>query len=367
VNIRIQFSNGTVKALTTRWEGAFRKGDLRLVRRIGALLLLSKALPVAEVAQLSGVVEQTVRNWLYAFILERFDSLQYRTSPGRPAKLSKTQKQRLKALITAGPEEAGYPTGCWNCALIQDLILREFKVLYDVFYVSQLLHTLGLSYQKARFVSDHLDADQRKVWIDHEWPQIVAEAKRRGALLLFADEASFAQWGSLARTWAPLGEQPLIKTCGKRKAYKVFGLIDYFCGRLFYQGHQGRFTAESYCNFLAWVLTQTAQPLILIHDGAKYHTAKQTREFCAEHPERLSVYQLPAYSPDYNPIEHLWKNVKHDKTHNRYFPTFDNLIAAVEAGLTYFQQHLDEVKQLMGSYLDQMAGLTLTAESKSFS
>ncbi len=348
MNIRIQFRASTVKELTRRWEGAFRKGDLRLV-------------DIPEVAEWLGVVEQTLYNWLHAFILERFDSLHYRPSRGRPANLTKTQKQHLKELIATGPEEAGYPTGCWNSALIQDLILREFKVLYDVFYVSELLHTLGLSYQKARFVSDHLDEAKRKRWIEHDWPQMVAEAKRRGALLLFADEASFAQWGSLARTWAPVGQQPLIKTCGKRKAYKVFGLIDYCCGRLFYQGHHGRFTAESYCNFLAWVLTQTDQPIILIHDGAKYHTAKKTREFCAMQAERLTVQQLPSYSPDYNPIEHLWKNVKHDKTHNRYFPTFDSLIAAVEAGLTYFQQHLDEVKQLMGSYLDEMAGLTLAA------
>ncbi|MEP7200923.1 MAG: transposase, partial [Chloroflexota bacterium] len=136
---------------------------------------------------------------------------------------------------------------------------------------------------------------------------------------------------------------------------------DYFCGRLFYHGHQGRFTAESYCNFLAEVLTRTEQPLILIHEGAKYHTAQQPRAYCAGQAERLTVYPLPSYAPDYNPIEQLWKNVKHHKTHNRYFPTFDTLIAAVEAGLTHFQQHLDEAKQLMGSYLDEMAGLTLPA------
>ena len=361
MTVRIQFSRKTVKALSARWEDAFRKGDLRLVRRIGALLLLAKGMSVPDIAEVLGVVAQTIYNWLYSFIAERFDSLRYRLAPGRPPKLTKTQKKRLCALLEAGPEEAGYPTGCWNSALIQDLILREFQVLYDVFYVSQLLHTLGFSYQKARFVSDHLDEAKRKLWIEQGWPNIVADAKRRGALLLFGDEASFAQWGSLARTWAPVGQQPLIKTCGKRKAYKVFGLIDYFCGRLFYQGHQGRLTAESYCNFLAWVLTQTDQPIILIHDGAKYHTAQKTLEFCARHAERLTIHQLPSYSPDYNPIEHLWKNVKHDKTHNRYFPTFDSLIAAVEAGLTYFQQHLDEVKQLMGSYLDEMAGLTLAA------
>ncbi|MEP7198212.1 MAG: helix-turn-helix domain-containing protein, partial [Chloroflexota bacterium] len=62
MNIRIQFSHGTVTALSTRWEGAFRKGDLRLVKRIGALLWLAKGLAVAEISELLGVVEQTVYN-----------------------------------------------------------------------------------------------------------------------------------------------------------------------------------------------------------------------------------------------------------------------------------------------------------------
>ncbi len=49
---------------------------------------------------------------------------------------------------------------------------------------------------------------------------------------------------------------------------------------------------------------QTTQPLILIQDGARYHTAAKTQAFFATHAERLMVMQLPSYSPDYNPIEH---------------------------------------------------------------
>jgi hypothetical protein len=69
-------------------------------------------------------------------------------------------------------------------------------------------------------------------------------------ITLFGDEASFAQWGSLSYTWAPQGQQPEVPTSGKRKAYKVFGLIDYFSGRFFYKAHTGRFNSDSYAAFL---------------------------------------------------------------------------------------------------------------------
>ena len=61
---------------------------------------------------------------------------------------------------------------------------------------------LGFSYQKARFVSDHLDEGHRQYWLKEVWPTILSESHHRKALLLFADEASFAQWGSLGYTWA---------------------------------------------------------------------------------------------------------------------------------------------------------------------
>lgn len=361
MEIKVTFYASTVKELRRAWQEAVRRGHRRLVLRITALLQVGEGVAVANVAERVGVSVSTVYAWLHAFMLQRSASLRYGASPGRPCKLTPTQKDRLRELVTAGPLAAGYPTGCWSGLLLQDLIYREFGQFYNAHYVCTLLHNLGFSYQKARFVSDHLDAERRRTWLHDHWPALIRQARRQGALVLFGDEASFAQWGSLSYTWALVGQQPLIPTCGRRKAYKVFGLIDYFSGRLFWQGHSGRFTAVSYCAFLAEVLAATDQPLILIQDGAPYHTAAATKEFLAAHADRLTVYQLPSYSPDYNPIEHLWKNMKRRTTHNRYFPEFTLLCASVEEGLTYFQAHPGEVKQLMGTYLDHMAGLDLAA------
>jgi transposase len=361
VRLRGRFTPATVKQVLWQLRLAWRCGDKGRIRRLTALVGLAEEQPVPVLAERLGVSEETVYAWLRAFLADRWASLCPRRSPGRPPRLTPSQKTRLKEVITAGPEAAGYPTGCWNSALVQDWIERECGVLYSVKYVAELLGNLGLSYQKARFVSDHLDEVRRQRWLTQEWPAIVAEARRRKALLLFADEASFAQWGSLGYTWAPRGQQPLVKTCGKRKGYKVWGLIDYFSGRLFYRGSTGRFNAAGYCAFLATVLTQTDRPIIVIQDGARYHTAQETQRFIARHADRLTVYQLPSYSPDYNPIEHLWRNVKRDKTHNRYFPTFESLILAVEDGLSDFQAHPAAVKQVMGPYLEEQAACPLAA------
>jgi transposase len=98
--------------------------------------------------------------------------------------------------------------------------------------------------------------------------------------------------------------------------------------------------------------------VILIQDGARYHTSKATREFFEQHKERLMVYQLPSYSPDYNPIEYLWKKVKTVATHNRYFDEFVKLVASVDEALKVLATQADEILRLMGVYTKHLAGCT---------
>ena len=76
-----------------------------------------------------------------------------------------------------------------------------------------------------------------------------------------------------------------VKTTGKRKAYKMMGMVDYFSGRLFFQGSTERFTAARYCAFLATILAQTTHPIMVVHDGASYHKAAATTAFVAQHAD----------------------------------------------------------------------------------
>ena len=111
--------------------------------------------------------------------------------------------------------------------------------------------------------------------------------------------------GLLTYTWALHGKQPTVKTSGIRKGYKVMGFIDYFTGKFFYKCCEGRLNSESYQQFLSELLRKTKKHLIIIQDGARYHTSTDTKNFFNNHSNRITVFQLPAYSPDFNPIEKL--------------------------------------------------------------
>jgi Homeodomain-like domain len=104
VSIRIQASNATVKALHTRLQDAYRRDDVRLVRRISVRLdLLPQTASVTVLCERWGLSPSCLYDWQKAFLLRGLDSLIARHSGGRPEKLTPRQKKRLVELIEAGP------------------------------------------------------------------------------------------------------------------------------------------------------------------------------------------------------------------------------------------------------------------------
>jgi transposase len=354
VSFPLHLSSLTRKQLYRRLQHAYGSGALRVVRRIQALLALADNHSVQEVAEMLNRGQQTIRDYRNAFLLKGVLSLGYTRPPGRPSKFTPSQRRELATLINAGPQKAGYTSGCWNPPMIQDLIQHRVGVSYHPHSLATLLHNLGFSSQKARFVSDHLNEAKRLAWRRTKWPKILHHARQRKALLLCGDAASFAQWGSLSSTWAPTGEQPEVPTSGKRKGYKVCGLIDYFSGRLFYKGHEGRFNSESSAAFLRDVLSQTRRHVVGIQDGARSHTSQAMQAFFKAPAARLTIEQLPSYSPAFKPIEHRWKKVKKEATHLKYFPDFSQLQAEVDRALLHFAQTPSELTVLMARYCETL-------------
>jgi len=349
---RVHFTlgNQSKRELEKMLAKAIKFGNLREVTRLKAVLAVFDGQPVKIVAQILRVSVEAIRIWLNKLVLLGPSGLKTKKAPGRASRLTKTQRKELKRLISRGPQYCGFPGACWRSPMIQEMILARFGVLYCAYYIPQLLKNMGFSYQKATFVAAKRSREDRQKWIKETWPEIVKLAKDKNAHILFGDEASFPQWGSLTRTWGKRGKQPTTKTSGIRKGYKVLGLIDYFTGQFYSMGHEGRLNSEIYEEFLKSVLSKTKKHIILIQDGAPYHKSKAMRKFFEKNSNRITVYRLPSYSPDYNPIEKLWKKIKEKEVHLHYFPTFDSLKNKVNEALLNFQNMSKDILSLFVKY-----------------
>lgn len=348
--MKILFENQTVKRLEKEVQSALKLNNFRLFKISKSLLLIANNGDIVDIAELFQVTTRTIYNWVSRFMVERFSwllGLHYR-GRGTKSKLTKEQKKKIYDIVVDGPENYGFDCGVWNSPMIAEVILREFNVTYNPRYLCRLLKKIGLSFQKAAFEAERTDDNKkkRKEWGDKTWPEILKKVKEIFAVILFGDEVSFAQWGSLSRTWAPIGKQPKIKTKGKRKGLKMFGAIEFFKGSFHYMETEEKFNGESYTEFLKQIMSHYTCPVILIEDGAPYHGGAIVNEYTRKMKEkgRLHIYRLPSYSPDYNPIEKLWKNTKRDSTHCKFFPTFDDLRSSV---IKAFKKYMEDATKVI--------------------
>ena len=113
VSIRIQASNATVKALQTRLQDAYRRDDVRLVRRTSVLLdLLTQTATVPVLCERWGLSPACLYAWQKAFLLHGLDSLRYRHSGGRPEKLTPTNLAKTSLPSVGTEDDRRYPGPC---------------------------------------------------------------------------------------------------------------------------------------------------------------------------------------------------------------------------------------------------------------
>jgi len=144
--------------------------------------------------------------------------------------------------------------------------------------------------------------------------------------LIFSDEASFRQDSTLHATWSRVGRPPQVPVTGQRKSIKILGAVELHENRFHYQRDQV-FNAQTYLAFLQQKIEPSykRQGAILIQDNASYHKEASLWEWFAANRHWLEVYQLPSYSPEFNPAERIWQHTRKNGTHNRFFLNLDEL------------------------------------------
>src|SRR2546422_6831016 len=141
-------------------------------RRLRAIELLQRDLPVHVVAERLGVDRRSVRRWKRAHRRQGRPGLRARPASGRPPKLTAAQRRRLARMVIAGPEAAGYRTSLWTCRRIVDLIRQPFQVGSHPDPVGRLLRACGFSPQRPQPRAKERDDRRVREWVQHDWPRV---------------------------------------------------------------------------------------------------------------------------------------------------------------------------------------------------
>ena len=127
---------------------------------------------------------------------------------------------------------------------------------------------------------------------------------------MFIDESGFYLLPLLVRTFAPIGQTPIVQTPLKWEHLSVIGAVTAE-GRVFFQIYDHAIKGPDLVRFLRHLLRHISGKLLVVWDGLPAHRSKLIRRFLQQGgTKRVQLVQLPAYAPDLNPAEGIWNYLK---------------------------------------------------------
>ena len=160
---------------------------------------------------------------------------------------------------------------------------------------------------------------------------------------MFEDEARFGRISHPRRCWAPTGVRPTVPAQIVREYEYAYAAVS---------PHDGvldtlvlpEVNAEAMSLFLAEVAHRHADEfLIMVLDGAGWHRAKRLQI-----PSNMCLVPLPPWSPQLNPAEHVWDELREKYFANRRFETMDQLDHQLVTGLAVLEADQLRMASLTG-------------------
>ena len=313
--------------------------------RLRAVQLLKEGNEATLVARMFGVSRAIVFRWQRKYDEGGPAALETKKTPGPASRLSPTQMSELYAIITGcDPRQLQFDFGLWTRKIIRDLIRKHFGVKFSEVLVGRLLKKMGLSAQRPLYRAYQQDPDRVAEWKRAVYPKIRRLAAEEGASIFFEDEASVRTDHHAGTTWGPVGQTPVVVTTGERKSVNMVSAISPR-GELRFRVQEERMNAARFIDFLTALLDSVPGKIFLIVDGHPVHKAKKVREFAENKTDgRLKIFFLPPYSPDLNPDEWVWNNVKNDRIGREVIMSKDDLKTKAIGALRRLQKLPDIVR-----------------------
>jgi transposase len=217
----------------------------------------------------------------------------------------------LSRYLRLNPRQLEFNFGLWTRKLVRELIRTRFGIDYSEQNVGRILKMLGFSPQRPVYQALERDEGKRRIWMEETFPAVKERAETEGAKIFFADEAGCRTDHHSGRTWSPVGQTPVVRNLGKHESIGMASAIS-MRGAMFWMTFDGAMNSALFTEFLDLLIHDIDGKIFLIVDNVKYHTSRETSEWVKERKDRIELFFLPSYSPDLNPDEWVWKNVKND-------------------------------------------------------
>jgi len=302
---------------------------------------IEKGLHPDKAAEYFGCGRSTVYGWLSAYRRQGESSFALKKASGRPTLLSRRQLAQLRRWVVGkDPRQLQFDFALWTTEMVRELIGTRFGVEMTRQGVGLLLHRLGLSPQRPLVRAYEQNPERVDRWKAEEYPDIVKRAKSLGAKIFFSDEAGVRTDYHSGTTWGEVRHTPVVRGTGNRKSLNMISAVS-AKGKLHFTFVEGKVNADAFIEYLKKLLHDVPGKIFVIVDGHPSHRATKTKTFVASTKGRLELYFLPPYSPELNPDEWVWKNIKTDRVGKMAVQTVEEMRNGIDKAVARLQSSKD--------------------------
>jgi hypothetical protein len=166
----------------------------------------------------------------------------------------------------------------------------------------------------------------------------MATARGLPLRVMFQDEARFGRMSLPYACWAPKPLRPKVGLALVREFVYVYAAVCPQDGAVTWARTEKMNTANM-SHFLGKMAEQFPEDFVLlVVDGASSHKSKDLKI-----PENIELCTLPPYSPELNPTEHLWDEIREKWFANKVFESLDAVCAQLDQGVQDFAERPEAI------------------------
>jgi hypothetical protein len=195
------------------------------------------------------------------------------------------------------PDELGLDFALWSREAVRALIRRQYGTRLAVRTTGKYLARWGFTAQKPLRRAYEQNPAEVRHWLRHEYPAIVAQARRARGVLFWGDETGLRADDVRGRSYAPPGKTPVVRPNHRRIGLGLISAVSNH-GELRWKVLDGAIRAPVLICFRQRLIKDAGRKVFLILDRLPVHRSAMVREWLARHKAQVEVFYLPSYSPE---------------------------------------------------------------------
>jgi transposase len=278
------------------------------------------------IARLLVKSERTIRRYLQDFSERRMASLfSGHVDNENASKLTRKQKREIRGVLKQPPSAYGLPKEFWDIPTLKTYIKAEFGIVYEsVQSYHFILKFSNLSFKYPDKYDLNRNEDKILTRIREIKKEIKPFLKDPGWEVFTSDETRIILEALTRRAWLQKGKRTVIKVKRSKEYQNYLGFLNQksFKCHVYQLAWQNQ--DEIIKAFKDFLGKYPGKKICIIWDNATFHRGIKIKQELARGGllERVHLINLPAYAPDFNPIEHVWKWIK-DKISNQQYENFE--------------------------------------------